>query len=271
MAPKTVLQRIGVALLCVVVVQLLVWRFYPSTPNTTVPASLLLKVPTFIGVAKAEDTAITATIGDEAGISAWYQAPSPINLALIRSQYRTIERETSDYILGSIPLAGYGEAEDIHLYVHKDGWLLAYYLAAEPAGKIFDWKAYESSNGATITTKLENTIAVILSALGIAFTEANYYDFRYPSATHMMIIAENNQNIDENFTINFPSTFIYYQRSWFVGGSCSIYLNGNKLGDDFGKDNNQGTILDTQLPANTSHTIRVSGGYGGLVLIYREQ
>ena len=270
MTPKTVLQSIGLALLCLTVLQLLVWRFYPSTQAAVAPTSILLQAPSFVSIAKAQDAAIAATIGEEAGISAWYQAPSPINLGAIRSQYRTIERETADYILGSVPLAGYDESEDVHVYIHKDGWILVYYLAAEASGKIFDWQAYESSNGTTITTKLENTIAVILGAVGIPFTMATYYDFRYPNATHMMIIAENNSGLNENFTVILPSTFSYFERSWFIAYYGNIYLNGTRLGNA-SNENAQGTLLATQLPSSTSHKIDVNQGYGGLILIYREQ
>lgn len=271
MAPKTILQRVGLALLALVVVQLVVWRFNDSNQTLATPTSLLLKAPSFVNVAKAQDVVTASAIGDEAGISAWYQASSPITLASIRSKYRTIERETADYILGSVPLPNYDETEDVHLYIHKDGWLLAYYLAAEPSGKIFDWRAYEDSAGATITTKLENTISAILSSLGIPFDKATYYDFRYPNATHLMIIAENNVNRDENFTINLPSTFSYFERSWFAGHGGNIYVNGTEVGNSNYEQNIQGTLLATQLPPNALHTIRVNYGYGGLTLIYREQ
>lgn len=127
--------------------------------------------------------------------------------------------------------------------------------------------------GTTITTKLENTIAVILGTVGIPFTIATYYDFRYPTATHMTIIAENNDNRDESFTVNLPGTFIYSERSWFIAEGGPIYLNGTELGSDYYDNNNnaQGTILQTQMPSNAPHTIRVNNGYGGLILIYRNQ
>ena len=272
---KVLLRRIVSALLLCVTALVLIWRFYPFADESAGPTSLALKAPSFISVARAEEIAIASTIGDEAGVSAWYQATSAINLTAVRSQFRTVERETSDYIIGSVGVTNYDESEDVHVYIHKDGWVLAYYLAAAPAGKIFDWRVYKASNGATITTKLENTIALVLGSVGISFSNATYYDFRYPNATHLMIVAENNENRDESFTINLPGSFSYFERSWFIGRDGSnygaIYLNGTKLVGDIRNANAQGTLLATQLLPDQSHTIRVNNGYGGLVLIYKEQ
>lgn len=278
MAPKPLFLRLSIALVALVLLQLLIWRFDSSTQTSTAPTNIRLKAPAFISIANAADEAVLSTIGDEAGTAAWYQASSPINLALIRSKYRTIERETSDYLLGSVPLENYAETEDVHLYVHKDGWLLAYYLETEPSGKIFDWKAYKASNGATATTKLENVIAFILGTAEVTFTEAQFYDFRYPNATHIMLIVEDNSGENDSFTVNLPNSFGYSERSWFIAEYCRIFLNGTKLGEaDNDTTNTQGVLSPTQLPPNVLHTIRLEGirlnypGYGGLVIIYREQ
>jgi len=90
----------------------------------------------------------------------------------------------------------------------------------------------------------------------------------------MMIVAENNKNRDESFTINLPGSFSYFERSWFVSYRDfpgKIYLNGVELGQSALGSNAQGTLLPTQLLPDQSHTIRVNNGYGGLVLIYKEQ
>ena len=94
--------------------------------------TLRLQAPSFAGIANAEtDSAgldIGALLEQEAGISAYYQSPYAITLSQVRPLFRVIEAETADYIIGSVPVAGYTENADAHVYVHKDGWILAYFL-----------------------------------------------------------------------------------------------------------------------------------------------
>jgi hypothetical protein len=92
-------------------------------------------------------------LDEEAGISAY------TNLGT------TIEQETADYIVGSVALPDLPETEDVHCFVHSDGWIVTYYLAAEPTSKIIGW-VYPSST--TLVTKLEvgidemcNTLAMV--------------------------------------------------------------------------------------------------------------
>ena len=89
--------------------------------------------PGFVRNAQAStsDFDIAAKLDVEAGISAWFKSPDAINLNQVRSQFRTIELETTDYIIGSVPVAGYLETADAHVYVHRDGWILAYYLTRQ--------------------------------------------------------------------------------------------------------------------------------------------
>jgi hypothetical protein len=211
---------------------------------------------------------------DEAGISCYYQASSSITLDDVRDAYRTIEVEKSDYMIGSIAVSDYPESEDVHVYVHTDGWVVAYYLAADPVGKIFDWHAYD---GTSIPTKLENTIAVVAGEAGVAYTSCTYYDFRYPNATRMMLIAEVSSGTD-SFEVILPGSFGFYERSWSHGngtGYSDFFLNGEKLAD-LGTDyaTTQGTLTAAQLLPDTTHTFTVEARYddtyGGLALVYRE-
>lgn len=123
-----------------------------------------LKAPAFVGVAEAEMNNPALSLEDEAGISAYFQAPNTINLDDVRNEFRTIETETSTYIIGSIPVPGYNESQDAHAYVHVDGWVLAYYLADEPVSKIFDWFTYDGTS--INTTRLQNVLVVIAGAVG---------------------------------------------------------------------------------------------------------
>jgi hypothetical protein len=235
---------------------------------------------------------VQGIIENEAGISAWFRTSSTINLNSVRSSFRTIEIETTDYILGSVPVPDYDESWDAHVYVHKDGWILAYYLAQDPVGKIYDWKAYHNSGRTTISTKLENVIAVIANAAGFPFSSANvtYYDFRYPNATHLMLIVDwvyIEYSGSDSFQFKLPGSFAYYQQSWSLANNCQVYhccsskylLNGAEIkrlsmcGE--GWQMAQGMFSAAQLPPDQYHTIEVSVdgyyiyGYGGLALVYR--
>ncbi len=81
---------------------------------------------------------IATRLDEEAGISAYYNTPGSIDLNSIRGQFRTIELDTTDYLLGSIPVRAMNERYDVHVYVHKDGWILGYYMNDEPVAKIVD-------------------------------------------------------------------------------------------------------------------------------------
>jgi hypothetical protein len=101
----------------------------PGQPENTIP----LRAPSFVQVARAQEAGPDAAIAfpqNEAGISAYFKADSPINLADVRRVFRVIEAETTDYLIGSVPVAGYPELYDVHLFIHRDGWFVAYYLSA---------------------------------------------------------------------------------------------------------------------------------------------
>ena len=238
------------------------------------PVTFNLQAPLFVTEARAEAGSVASFMEDEAGISCYYQASSSITLDDVSDAFRTIEVETSDYIIGSIPVSDYPESSDAHVYVHTDGWVVAYYLAADPVGKIFDWRAYD---GTTIPIKLENTIAVVAGEAGVAYSTCTYYDFRYPNATKMMLVAEASGGID-SFEVNLPGTFGFFERSWSLGNGTDIvdlYLDGEKLaGTNSDYHTTQGTLTAAQLLPDTSHIFTVEAlhdeAYGGLALVYRE-
>ena len=186
-----------------------------------VQLALPVKRQPCVSVAKTADTAGVSTISDEAGISAYFQTPGAIDLNAVRSKFRTIERETADYIIGSVPLKDYPNDYDVHVDVQKDGWILTYYLKQDPASKIFDWRAYDTNGATVLTTNLETAITTIVNAVNVVFTTATYYDFSYPNATHLMMIAEAQAGRgNDSFQVNIPETFVIFERSWSFGGNC---------------------------------------------------
>jgi hypothetical protein len=122
-----------------------------------------LEMPLFVAVAEGSEVsgmrAGTNVLDAEAGISAYTNVGEEIDLKKAKAAFRTVEYETDEYIIGSVPLPDYPD----HAYVHKDGWVVTYYLKDKPVGKIIDWKDY-STDEKIIGTKLEDGLSVACNA-----------------------------------------------------------------------------------------------------------
>jgi hypothetical protein len=247
-----------------------------SSPDSNRERSLVeLKPPSFINAASASGSDLASFIGDkldeEAGISAYYQAPGPIDLGLAKTAFRVLELETVDYLIGSVDVPDYPEHYDAHVYVHKDGWLLAYYLRPDPPSKIIDVR------GQTIQSSLlESALAVVAGAAGVPFSSATHYDFRYPNATHMLLVAEGYSD-GNTFEITLPGEYGYYDRSYgfyIEGGLDNFRVDDTVMSNTFADNNYHaayGTISASQLLPDVPHSVSVypcCNGYGVLMLIY---
>ena len=221
----------------------------------------------------------TAFPQDEAGISAYFRAPFSITIASVRPAFRTIEYEDSNYIIGSVAVPDYPESEDVHVYVHRDGWFLAYYLVADPAGKIVDWRLYHNTGRNNLSTKLESALSVVALPVGVTPSGISFYDFRYPNSNRLMLVADWVQHGYDTFEVNLANNFAYFERSWAFGSGgdgCDLTLNGQNLvsGCPGGWCNRQGVLTALQLPPGQFNSFQVHDywsnyAYGGLVLIYR--
>lgn len=228
--------------------------------------------PLFVTVARAENSWIGQFFDDEAGISAYFHAPDMIDLNKVRPLFSTIELETDQYIIGSIPVSGYPDSFDVHVYVHVDGWILAYYPQSAPASFIFQLL---NTDGLQLkTTILEDILGLVAQAANASFSTPTYYDFRYPNATQMMLIVEAAYSGASNsFQIMLPGSFIVYERSFGV----NIYANGNYLLDGVSLipgGIRYGIIPPSQLAPDIFHTFSCTTGTlgwsrGGVAIIYR--
>jgi len=252
----------------------------PAGPEQT----LALQPPAFVEAASEESSRtpeeIAVMLSDEAGISAYFQDTAGISLDSVRGVFHTIEIETADYIVGSVPVPTYLESEDTHVYVNEDGWVLAYYLNNDPISKMIDTRTYRNT-GSLDTTKLKNVLSVVAAASGSPFSEVFYYDFRYPNATNMMLIGERLGDGDGSFTINMPSAYGYYERGLSAicdtdDSSCSarvtVKIDGQTLVSDcwYCYD----SIPASQFMPDTTHTISLydHGWYTGravIIIVYR--
>ena len=255
--------------------------------------------PPFIGVAGAAEEigddaaprAGTTFLEEEAGISAYTNVGETIDLEKAKTAFRTIEYETDEYIIGSVPLPDYPETEDVHAYVHKDGWIVAYYLKEEPASKILDWEDYDTDEKIT-GTKLEDGMSVVCNAAGVPMRDIRYYDFRYPNANRLMIVADAQWSEGtDTFNIKIPSDFKVYERSYshyaYDSYESSMKIDGDVI-STIGKCNdysvtNYGELTWDQLSPDVFHTVSlwhneeeeywpyyVGEAFCAIVLIYQE-
>ena len=234
-------------------------------PASAAPGVALAR-PAFLAAPTADD-AVVAAIGDkldaEAGISAWVQTSLPIDLDLVRGQFRTIETETADYIIGSVPVPQYNEHFDPHVYVHADGWILAYYLKSDPAAKIVDTRAESIESD-----KLKGVVANLAALAGTSAQDIAYYDFRFPNASHMLLVEENSDSGDE-FNIQLPTGYSYNELSFATYNSSGIYLDNTYIGTQYNDDNGYGTLTLSQLLPGAKHNVELTGWYGAIVIIHR--
>ena len=148
---------------------------------------------------------------DEAGISAYVKAKSSINLATVKPALATIERETDDYIIGTVAMSGHSEEQYPHVYVSTDGWVVAYYPRDRSSGWLLPWYYY--SGGPISTTTLKETVVKVCTQIGGTTTGLKYYDFRHPDATKMMIIVESTTGSNW-FKVTIPTNFTVYRVDW---------------------------------------------------------
>lgn len=230
----------------------------------------------------------TSFLHEEAGICAYAQLDGTIDLAKAEEALKTVEKSTSQYVIGSVGLEGYDESHDVHIYVDTDGWIIAYYLADEKASKIVNWVSFAES-GSLMETKVRVALSYVCEQMLLFPSDIKHYDFRYPDATKMMIVAdeESGDNVTETFRIKIPSDIAIYSRTCSFGmlGSYqgNVSIDGAECyaasGSAFGSNMfGEGNITISQLSPDEYHSISVwnneyncnGTSYGAIMLIYKE-
>lgn len=246
--------------------------------NTVIISFALLGIFLFAGSASAA----VDFPADEAGISAYVKAKDNIDLNSTKTAFASIERETADYIIGTVALTWHTEEQYPHMYVSKDGWIVAYYPKDMSSGWLMPWADY--AGGFISSTTLSKAIGIVATAVGGTPTGIKYYDFRYPDASKMMFIMEST-DATEFFKLNIPTAFSVYAIDWSHysnTGGCSysspgvsyVYLNGAVFDTNAcGLYYHYGS-LSGQINNGVEHEIKIFSRYGtarvGLVLEYAE-
>lgn len=251
-----------------------------TKPKKEDNARLSLFQPPFVKSVQAGTSDIGAYLNQEAGISAWFHG-TPINLENLKTNalWVTLEiADNPDYLIGTMAIPNYPDQFNPHVYVHKDGWILSYYPRADSTSKIIDILARNLN-----TTLLQTSVGLVASAAGIGFSNVSYYDFRYPNATNLLLVAEDEDN-GNYFTIMMPSSYLYYDRGfsfWKSGYSSTDYCrltNGSNVLDLMSiaswSGNNiwYGPLSASQLIPDVTYSYTLysyfSNAYGALVITY---
>jgi len=219
---------------------------------------------------------------DEAGISAYVKAKSSVNLATVKPALATIERETDDYIIGTVAMSGHSEEQYPHVYVSTDGWVVAYYPRDRSSGWLLPWYYY--TGGPISTTTLKETVVKVCTQIGGTTSGLKYYDFRHPNATKMMIIVESTTG-SNRFKVTIPTNFTVYRVDWshwcsdceYWGCYWSrVYLDGAEFSSICGdKRAKYGSFAPSvEFINGIEHTIKITASRDtprvGLVLEYAE-
>ncbi len=228
--------------------------------------TIQLRPPSFVTEARADSSVIGNILDTEAGISAYGQFPSGVVLSQIKGLFRTIELETSSYIIGSIGVPNYSEHYDVHVYVNQNGWILAYYPKGEPVSIIVDIRQTDLNSN-----KLKTVIALVAATVGAPVPTLTYYHFAYPNATNILMVAEDSAG-GNTFTIKLPSTYGYSEFSWALhnGYPYDFSVDGTNNPHIVWDENYYvlGFIYTSELLPDVEHTI-TADIYGVLVILYR--
>jgi len=252
---------------------------------------LSLTPPTFLA------TAAATYLEQEAGISIYVNTTGPLNLDTAKSVMINIENATSDYVVGSLNPWGssteFSGSDDYpHCFVHKDGWIVVYYLTPKPGyadqgwlGKIVDWRVCDPISDPITDNLLYDGLRRIATQLGKQgdLPTAKYYHFQHPAATKLLFaVKKASSDTIATFNIYIPGTLTIYERSWScysnVWGTTLTHtfkIGDNQISRSYGRRYGGLEITAGKLPSNTYNVISISADsyYGNaayvcLILLY---
>ncbi|MCR3884626.1 MAG: hypothetical protein NUK54_09675, partial [Methanothrix sp.] len=132
----------------------------------------------------------------EAGIAAYINTGQAINIEKVKTIFSSVDEVGNNYIVGVVPISNWGGNINVHLYADTEGWLVAYLKSDEPVSAIMQWGITNQVDNPNIgvikSTTLEDALykAGDASGVGIVANKIKYYDFEFPNANRMMIIAK---------------------------------------------------------------------------------
>lgn len=241
-------------------------------------------------------------LAEYAGISAY----AKVAVNMTKAEEILNSKEIDGYITGTLTpegYEGYGGDHDVQIYVDRSGWILAYYSKTEHASHIIDWIKFDDQKP-VISTKLGNALKKIcVEMVGteeLADDAIKYYDFRYPDAENIMIVAEaaelkeedtSTSSAEETFKITVPDIYIIERCTWSYAirptpdqnRSVSGWISIDEIKVTSQSDKSDTWIFENgkiDMPSGETRQflINIHGesvydsgiSYGGIVLIYKK-
>ncbi|MCX9083994.1 MAG: hypothetical protein OIN87_04245 [Candidatus Methanoperedens sp.] len=171
---------------------------------------------------------------NEVGLSAYVNVGKNISLDQAATAYKIIEDRTSTYIIGIVEVPNANDYEQPHVYTSSDGWVMAYYAKERPRALIMPWGQFDKNNPDTSlmsNTRLEEALSAVSTIVGVAYSSikpnTKYYDFQYPEANGLTLIAESRAtNGVDSFRFRVPNEYLLYDASWAYYSYDSYNYNG---------------------------------------------
>jgi hypothetical protein len=142
-------------------------------------------------------------LDQEAGIAAYVQVPSPVDLEGVKGAFKIIEQETSDFVVGTVEITNAPLAP--HVFVSSDGWIVAYFLRDESVGNAW---AYDHGFKPPDDV-LARALTQVSSTVGGAPASPSYFDFEYPGANRVSVI--NAPTSGDLFEVQIPNGFQVFE------------------------------------------------------------
>lgn len=158
----------------------------------------------------------------EAGIAAYINTGQTIDIEDIKTIFYRVEEVGDNYIIGKTSIPDYGASMGVSVYADIDGWIVAYLKSDEPAAAIMQWGSTDQVNNPNIgvikSTTLEDALykAGDAAGVGIVAGDIKYYDFEFPNANRMMIIAKTQASHGSSIhQIEIPEDYMLFEASYY--------------------------------------------------------
>lgn len=258
---------------------------------------ITLQPPTFLKAAHAQDSTQVdfSFLIEEAGITAYTNLNQKLDLTIFEARFKNIRQQTDQFVYGIVTAPGYekltefDETADVQVFLHSDGWIIAYLSRWQTAAEMFDWVNYEKQR--LTGTLLENVVRQMALDMGVNDFNIGYYDFRYPEATQIMLVAErvDYEQQEDSFEITIPRELAVYESSWSHAGFTTSYypatckLNDQELVAARSLSGGKwvlltGELVKAKFPPGATHKLVANAGsnhdsilsYCGIAIVYKE-
>jgi hypothetical protein len=246
---------------------------------------LVLERPSFVALAATDGQGQQAVdfLQQEAGISAYIKVDQTIDIQKLRASFRVVEQLEDTYLTGQIAIPNLQENLHPHLFVTRDGWIVAYYPRTEPTSKMLAlWVSGTDTTPTLSGSTLELAIHEVLHSAGISpspLPTIKYYHFQQPAADRLMLIRDDAER-EDYFQITIPSSLALFDATWAAYDTASRcydcwggmkidgaeIIGGNRGGSGWGI--RFGDLLPW-LKRDVQQTVSIWDGHYAVVLLYK--